>query len=283
MVFRYDLQNTIALPTSTVSIAFYLRKLNLFNLTGYCSSNGKTYCSFWDESRSGRGGNDLASAHNLIIQKAIDENPEVSEIIVWSDNCVPQNKNQMVALSSLTLLKNNPQIKQIVHKYGEAGHSYVQQIDSVHSSIEKHCRGMEFFSPVSWFEHMRKFDYPKVKLDLHEMISSDFKNYSVISNQFAFHNVPFKSVRMMIYNSQDLLSVGFKTEYDDDFTKVTIIKGINSRLTKRNQLSNLLAIPDIPLTTKRTKVSDEKKKDLKKMLKFMNDTDKDYYVRNIFN
>lgn len=284
MIFRYDLQKTVSLPTSTVSISFYLRKLSLFNLTGFCASNHNTYCSFWDESRMGRSGNDLASAHNNILQSAIDDNPSVEEIVVWSDSCVPQNKNQMVSLSSLSILRQNPQIKKITHKYGEPGHSFVQQIDCVHSAIDRHCKDVEFFSPISWISHMKKMDYPKVKLIMHQMEMQDFKNFSIISNQFEFNKIPFNHVRLLQYTSDNLLNIGYKKAYDDNLTNVLIIKSTNSRLAKKRprETARFLEIPDIPVTTKKVKLSHEKVKDLKKMIKFMSDEERNYYVNNIF-
>lgn len=43
----FDLQNVITLPKSNISINFYKRKLNCYNLTAYCSANKTTYCGFW--------------------------------------------------------------------------------------------------------------------------------------------------------------------------------------------------------------------------------------------
>lgn len=94
----YDLQNIFALPKGNAAAFFYKRRLNTYNLTGTVILPGKekiTYCAIWTEVHSGRTGNDIASALVKILTCLCKENPNITRITLWSDSCIPQNRNQI--------------------------------------------------------------------------------------------------------------------------------------------------------------------------------------------
>ncbi|KAK4880082.1 hypothetical protein RN001_008228 [Aquatica leii] len=88
-VITFDFENVFALPKCNVSKVFYMEKLNCYNLTGHCSTNGITYCSIWHEYICGRAINYLASALIKILINVVMDNPTLEKIILWSDSCVP--------------------------------------------------------------------------------------------------------------------------------------------------------------------------------------------------
>ena len=53
--------------------------------------NKKGYSMVWNEGHSGRSGNDIASALYTMLEIVANVHPDISEIILWSDSCVPQN------------------------------------------------------------------------------------------------------------------------------------------------------------------------------------------------
>ena len=100
-VISFDLEKVIPLPIANISAFYYKRKLNCYNFTAHCSLNNKTYCALWNESIAGRGANELASCLYKLLKLIIQDCPNISinQIILWSDSCVPQNKNSIVSMA----------------------------------------------------------------------------------------------------------------------------------------------------------------------------------------
>ena len=132
-VVCFDLQNVISLPNANVKSFFYLRKLNVYNMTAHCSIDKTGYCALWSENVSGRTGNDMASSLIKLLEKIVEKHPGLTHITLWSDACVAQNKNRGIALALLTFLSGHPHVQQIIQKSGTAGHSCVQEVDNLHN------------------------------------------------------------------------------------------------------------------------------------------------------
>ncbi|GBN32907.1 hypothetical protein AVEN_231839-1 [Araneus ventricosus] len=146
-VLLFDLQNVISVPHVNISSLFYLRKLNVYNLTACYTPTKQVYCALWSENLSGRAGNDIASGFHKILTVLTEKN-DINELITWSDSRVPQNRNSIISNSVLHFLKDNPQVKSVILKYSLPGHSCVQEVDSVHSNIEKAMDKIDFYSPI---------------------------------------------------------------------------------------------------------------------------------------
>jgi len=57
------LQSTLQIPSSDVSLMYYSRKLNMYNLTVYESSSPhNAFCFTWAEINSKRGSNEIGHA-----------------------------------------------------------------------------------------------------------------------------------------------------------------------------------------------------------------------------
>jgi hypothetical protein len=136
-VVCFDLQNVVSLPHANIKSMFYLRKLSVYNLTAHCSLDRSGYCAVWAENVSGRSGNDISSALIELLNRIVQKHAEITRITLWSDVCVAQNKNRVMTLALLKFLSEHPGILQIVQKFGTPGHSAVQEVDNIHSQIEK--------------------------------------------------------------------------------------------------------------------------------------------------
>ena len=110
LMIVFDLQNVITLPKAEVSSFFYKRKLILYNLTAQTSTK-QGYCAIWTEVTSGRAGNDIASGVIAIFTNVVEDHPEVTDIVCWSDSCVPQNRNSYISNAILEFLSKNKTIK----------------------------------------------------------------------------------------------------------------------------------------------------------------------------
>ena len=60
-----------------------------------------------------------------------------SDFTLWSDSCVPQNKNSVMSCALIAVLNRNVHVKSIIQKFGEPGHSPVQEVDNLQSQIER--------------------------------------------------------------------------------------------------------------------------------------------------
>ncbi|GBN07997.1 hypothetical protein AVEN_67574-1 [Araneus ventricosus] len=134
-ILLFDLQNVMPTPHVNISSLFYLRKLNVDKLTAYYTPAKQVYCALWSENLSGPAGNHIASAFHKILTVLTEEN-DITELITWSDSCVPQNRNPIISNSVLHFLKDNPQVKSVAMKYSLPEHSCVREVDSVYSNIE---------------------------------------------------------------------------------------------------------------------------------------------------
>ncbi|GBN61916.1 hypothetical protein AVEN_215795-1 [Araneus ventricosus] len=144
-VLLFDLQNVIPTPHVNISSLFYLRKLNVYNLTAYYMPSKQVYCALWSENLSVLAGNDIAFHKILIV---LTEENDITELITWSDSCVPRNRNSNISNSVLHFLNDNHQVKSVTMKYSLPGHSCVQEVYSIHSNIEKAMNKTDFYSPI---------------------------------------------------------------------------------------------------------------------------------------
>lgn len=100
VVVCFDLQSTFNLPKGFASSFYYRRKINVYNMTATVIFSNKekfTYCCVWDEFNKGRGGNEISSCIYKVLNNLVTEYPTIENIVMWSDSCVAQNKNQMIS------------------------------------------------------------------------------------------------------------------------------------------------------------------------------------------
>ena len=85
----------------------------------------------WGENLSGRTGNDIASGLIKILERLIEDRPEIRDLILWSDSCMPQNRNKVMSYALMLFLRNNTGLNSIVQKYCEPGHNEIQEVDNL--------------------------------------------------------------------------------------------------------------------------------------------------------
>jgi hypothetical protein len=118
----------------------------VYNLTAHESINKTGLCCVWDESLSGRSGNDIASGLIKILEKIVEMYPNIKSFKLWSDSCVAQNKNSIMTFALMNFMRKNKQINYIVMKFSCPGHSSIQEVDSIHSVLDKSFENSEYFS-----------------------------------------------------------------------------------------------------------------------------------------
>ena len=267
-VICFDLENVFSLPKSGVSNFFYKRKLATFNMTAHFSLTKKSYFGIWHEGTGGRTGNNMACAIVQILEKVMLDHPNLKELTLWSDSCVPQNRNSIMSLALGEFMQRHPGIEWVIQKFCEPGHSSIQEVDSVHSVIERHLRNKSIYSPLGLVEELSTLRNSETIL-VKEQHFLDYQTKA--KSKYCYDNVPYSKVRQILYG-QALGSLSYKLSHDStDWIYVSVRR---NRPTRTDDFGDLTP-PIISLRRLNPKpLSDLKKKDLKSMCPFMGDTDR---------
>lgn len=269
-VITFDLENVLTCPKAEISQFYYKTKFSVYNLTAHLSTTKQVYCAIWTEATMGRKGNDIASALHKIIQRVLNDNPDIKELTLWSDSCVPQNRNSVMSFSIGRIMKQNPNLQKITMKYSTPGHSAVQEIDAVHSCIERVLNRTEYYSPVSLMRLLVKVNRKK-PYKIMQMISSDFLNYQEQSRNLNYQLVPFSKVKMLQFNTS-YYEIKYKISYqEENFETVQLKKS----LRKPGNTGNIF---DAKISPSAYKWPDSKVASLTSMMPWMPAVDRDYFT-----
>lgn len=213
-VLMVDLQKCLPSPVLTNAQSFYSLKLWSFNYTIYDSSGKIANCMMWDESIAGRGGNEMASCLLKYVMTLKNNDPEVTHLIIWSDNCPSQNRNIHMIMCYFFILHAAPQLKVIEHKYLLRGHTHMEA-DMVHSLIERESKKLAAFSimwPWDW-QQIARMCGNRLRFDVTGMESEDFKSFNKLCLS---QTSPYISQKKTENNTKFLISqmVHFKVTAD---------------------------------------------------------------------
>ncbi|GBN21761.1 hypothetical protein AVEN_206571-1 [Araneus ventricosus] len=176
-----------------ILVLYFTEKIKRLQLDSVLYTPTKqVYCALWSENLSGRTGNDIASTFHKILILLTEEN-DITELITWSDSCVPRNRNSIISNSVLHFLKANPQVKSVTMKYSLPGHSCVQEVDSVHSNIEKAMNKTGFYSPIGLNRILKQVN-PRHLYCVIQMRPDDFNDFQGTEKLLNYKIVPFTSV-----------------------------------------------------------------------------------------
>ncbi|XP_076107556.1 uncharacterized protein LOC143075857 [Mytilus galloprovincialis] len=271
-VLCFDMENVITCPRANISNFFYKRKLNVFNLTGHFSLNKCAYNAIWPEHIAGRGANEISSALLKILEKVLEDFPSLETITLWSDSCIPQNRNSIVISALQHFMKSDRSysLKSVEQKFSEPGHSSIQEVDCVHSHIEKALNLSEIFSPVSFLRILTKVRKRSMKVI--QLQPEHFFDFQTASRTFKYNSVPFTKVKYLKLEVEKPLHVLYKVSFSDESFKEVSIVAQNTRKKQKT-----VVMPKVNMLTKSNFLSKEKVKDLKDMLKYMPLDDRKYY------
>ena len=220
-VVCFDLENVFSLPRANISSFFYKRKLNVYHMTTHCSVDRKAYGALWHEAQNGRSGNDIASTVVRLLEEIVADHKEdkrLKHITLWSDSCVPQNRNRMFSTAVKYFLSKHPEIKTVQHKYCEPGHSSVQEVDNLHSRIEKACGTNEIFSPLGLLRILKRVKSLKTM----QMKPEHFKDFAQIASKGSYNKLPYSRVKTLKYEQTKPRQIEYKTSFSEDWKKETV-------------------------------------------------------------
>ncbi|GBN65007.1 hypothetical protein AVEN_57018-1 [Araneus ventricosus] len=175
-------------------------------------------------------------------------------------------------------IQGNPQVK-----YSLPRHSCVQEVDSVHSNIEKAMNKTDFYSPIGLIRILKQVN-PRHPYRVIQMWSDDFKDFQETAKLLTYKIVPCTSVVILKF-SRTLHTVNFRTSHDklepDNSANIkfaeTCIRGSKKHIEqkKSSENCNLSVFQVTPKVQKAAKeVSDQKRKTA---FPFMPIQDREYY------
>ena len=138
-VIAMDLQQTHPCPRISTSLAYYLRKLWVYNFCIYDVTKGKASMFVWDEVTGGRGSDEVASCLLKWVKQRQDEGEEFDVLRIFCDNSAGQNKNLFVVLTALRMI-HAKQLFRVELVFLVSGHSYMP-CDRSFGNIEKKFKG----------------------------------------------------------------------------------------------------------------------------------------------
>jgi hypothetical protein len=264
-----DLEQVLTVPKLSVGSAYYLRKLNMYNLTFYNLGTKDGTCYMWTEAEAGRGANEVASAlyHWLCDQ---DTNG-AQHTILYSDTCGGQNRNRIVSSMIMVFLSKSVNTLKVEQKYFESGHSQME-CDAMHSSIEVKARKRDIHLPSQYEQIARearpKFPYKVVSMTRDSIYDWGAVNATMRSNAFAGmitkHHLTYERT------ADREVSVAFSDEIGSPNDQLVVYK----KRGRNIELTNFV----VPLAyTAALGIDPKKKDDLLKLCEFLPTDCKNFY------
>ncbi|CAC5411155.1 unnamed protein product [Mytilus coruscus] len=171
----------------------------------------------------------ISSALLKILEKVLEDFPTLETITLWSDSCIPQNRNSMVATALQHFMRSDRSysLKSVEHKFSEPGHSSIQEVDCVHSHIEKALNLSEIFSPVSFLRMLTRVRKRSMKVI--RLQPEHFFNFQEASHTFKYNSVPFTKIKHIKLEVKKPLQVLYKVSFSDESFKEVSIVAHNTR------------------------------------------------------
>ena len=96
-----DMQTVLLCPRTKASSLYYKTKLQVHNFTLFNLNTKEGYCYLWNETEDDLSSEVFAHLQYRHFERVIKDNPDLKEIVGWSDGCGYQNRNvTMHTLSS---------------------------------------------------------------------------------------------------------------------------------------------------------------------------------------
>lgn len=155
-------------------------------------------------------------------------------------------------------------------KFSTPGHSCVQEIDSVHSCIERILKKSEYFSPLSLLRFLLKVSSVR-PYNVIQMSTEDFKDFKSCVSAYNYNLVPFSKVKALKF-TQIFTQVEYKTSH-----QITNWQETSIRLYKSTRSGAINEIKTPKVSTETKNLSTEKIKAIRSMYPWMPQVDKAYF------
>ncbi|KAG5882971.1 hypothetical protein JTB14_026429 [Gonioctena quinquepunctata] len=238
---KNDLQAVMPVPKGHASSLYYKSKLNCINLTICDSDLENVDCYFWDETQAKRGSIEIGSCvlqYLNSLQKI--ENITNIDVIIHSDNCCGQQKNEYILSAYAYAVNKLSKITSITHKFLICGHTQ-NEGDNVHGVIEKqvkrHLKSSPIYIPQQYSTLIRASKKNGPPYIVHELSYEDFfhlktrqedwgNNFTVDTdnNQVRWHDI--KVLRVDKGHSHSFF---YKVSFEDEVYKHVNVRNVRKR------------------------------------------------------
>ncbi|CAG5028876.1 unnamed protein product [Parnassius apollo] len=141
-------------------------------------------------------------------------------------NCEEEGKQTLTEKRAIISSPEAKQVTEITQKFSEPGHGNVQEIDAVHSLIERNLRHQEIFRPLSLMRAFLKIKSKALTFKFLQMVDDDFHCYHEEAVKYGFNQIPFSKVKAITYNKYKWNILQYKTSFQGPTTSVDINKNI---------------------------------------------------------
>lgn len=150
----------------------------------------------------------------------------MTQLTLWCDSCVPQNRNCIISLAIITFLMERPNVEWIETKYSTPGHSAVQEVDNVHSNIDNAMRTSEFFSPLSFLKLLKRVNDKKKPYNIINV--NTVADFATCTKLLDLAKIPFSQVTSLKF-TQCYFTIMYKTSHGGatNYELVNILKKSN--------------------------------------------------------
>lgn len=223
ILLSMDLEAVKVCPFLTASALYFKTKLTCHNFTMYDLITHETSCYWFDETCA-----DLTAS--TFVSFVIDYLeryclPKAMPIVIYSDGCTYQNRNNIVANALLNLsIEHNVSITQ---KYLEPGHTQME-CDSVHAAIERKLKNREIHVPSDYITVTKEARRKPTPYEAIHVSQNLLKNYGDKST-WSYNSIrpgrkagdpAVVDLRAIKYNPEGTIS--YKINFDDDWTELPI-------------------------------------------------------------
>lgn len=214
-VFVWDVQAVKLAPSNNASALYYKTKLKVHNFSIFNLCSTDCMNNWWHE---GEGGMDSSIFTTCAIDYFIANCNDNLPIIVWSDGCGYQNRNQILSNALLDYAVRYK--KTVQQKFLVKGHTQME-VDNVHALIENKLKKRNIDLPS---DYIKATEEARLTLPLKARLlhHGDFRNYDD-SRLFRYNSIrpgkgsgddTVQDLRLLHYDPNGEIS--FKTDFDDD-------------------------------------------------------------------
>lgn len=261
-----DLQKVFPLPKLVHSDMYYLRQLSCYNFNIHINDTNDAIMCVWHEGQSGRGGNQMASCILQALNTGMLSTMKTS-LVIWSDNCAGQIKNRMLIFLYVYLVTIGL-FQTIEHKFLVPGHSF-SAADRDFAVVEKKAK-LSKMQTVQDVEHVIRTARTSRPFKVLRM-DKFFDFEEVASKYINTKNLRISQVSCVKIDQNNPGYVLCKQNLNEliDWQQFYVLKkNISLADIASTQLTTLPE--EVPL-------AENKKKDLRNMLDFIDDHNRDFF------
>lgn len=239
-VMTMDVQAVKLAPFLQASAIYFKTKLCVHNFTIFDLVTKDCHCYLWHEAEGGLEANIFSTIIFKHLENYLKLHPRTKQIILYSDGCGYQNRNNCLANTLLHLATTKNII--IEQKFLEKGHTQME-VDSAHSLIERKLKNQVIYLPSDYIKFC-ELARPSQPFNVHYLSHDYFLNFNNVTYYNSIRpgirrlDPVIADIRCLQYGNFDGNDeIRYKLNYADDY-KVLLNKSNKntkeiSRLYKR--------------------------------------------------